>query len=102
MPPDQLLLDALRDLRGAVDGLRGEQSKLKDELHAAVLDHTVRIGHMETKVALQDQKQIQQEQGLRGFKLELRKDARRWGAIGGAGTGFVAVLGVILKAILGK
>jgi len=102
MPPDQLLLDALRDLRGSVDGLRGEQSKLKDELHAAVLDHTERLGHMETKVALHEQREAQHEQGQKAFRLELRKDARRWGAIGGAGTGMMAVLGVIVKAVFGK
>lgn len=90
-----LLLEALRELRGSVDGLRAGQDKMKDELHAAVLDNSERIGHMETKLALHDA-------GMKTLKAEVKADARRWGAAGGAGTSLVAVIGLLVKAAFGK
>jgi hypothetical protein len=70
---DDLLLEHLRGLRSSVDKLQVGQ----DELHATV-------------------GQIQQD--MVTFKDETKKEARKWGAVGGAFTTAAAIVVSVVKS----
>lgn len=90
---EDLLVQALNGLREDVQALQGKQDTMKDELHAAILDNTVKTTALEGKVKDLDT-------GMRHFKTEVRKEARRWGAVGGFCSTAVAIVAALVKSLL--
>jgi hypothetical protein len=64
---------------------------MKDQLHAAVLDNTERIGELNARVAGMETTMTQ-------FRQDARKDAQRWGAVGGVFTAGLAIIFELLRA----
>jgi hypothetical protein len=87
---DDLLRDALQNLTHAVDQLRADQREMQEQVHAAVLDNT-------TKVSALDTRMTGMEASIRRFKTDVRKEARRWGAIGGACSAALAIVAGVDK-----
>jgi hypothetical protein len=90
---DDLLLKALNDLTNSVECVRTEQGAMKDQIHAAVLENT-------GKVSALDSRMTSVEATMRHFKSDVRKEARRWGAVGGACSGALAIIIALLKFLL--
>ena len=90
---DDLLLDKLQTLQRSMDALQSNQTATSAELHAAV-------SALDTRMTALDTRMTGMENSVRHFKADVRREARRWGAVGGAGAGIIAIAGAAVKWIL--
>jgi hypothetical protein len=90
---DPLLMDTLRDLRTAVNRVQTGQDEMRDRLYA--MDD-----RLDVKLAEAVKPLVQRvgalEQGQEAFKLEVKRDARRWGAFGGASSVAAAIVTTVV------
>lgn len=95
---DPLLLTTLRDLRSAVDRVQDGQDKMRDRLDE--------VGdHLDTKLTAAITPLAARVTALEAGREDLKRDARKWGAIGGASAvltaGITAVIGLFTKGVKG-
>jgi outer membrane murein-binding lipoprotein Lpp len=90
---NELLVNTLNGLRASVDSLRDDQKETREQLHAAVLDNTTRVSELNVRVA-------GMETSMRHFRQDVRKEARRWGAVGGVFTAVLAIVAELLRTAL--
>ncbi len=80
-PYEDLLRDTLHDLRKAVDDTRYAVEELRVE---------------------QEKQGVSQAARMAAVRAEVRRDARKWGAIGGICTSLAAVGAAVVKLFLAK
>jgi outer membrane murein-binding lipoprotein Lpp len=90
---DDLLINALNEVHASVDSLRGDEKETREQLHAAILENTSRVSELNTRMA-------GMETNMHHFRQETRKEARRWGAVGGVFTAVLAILAELLRNLL--
>jgi hypothetical protein len=92
-PYEAFILDGMKALREGVQGLQDGQIVMRDQLHAAVLDNTNRVSELNARVAGMETTMTQ-------FRQDVRKDARRWGAVGGVFTAALAIIFELLRNVV--
>lgn len=92
---DDLLLNTLRTLQASVDNLQSTHNAMQSELHAAVLDNTKQITALDGRVA-------GVEHNMRRFKADAKKEAIRWGTVGGAAASAGAIIVALVKYLFTK
>ncbi len=88
-PFETLLLDNIKQLHDSVSDLRDRQDAMKEDLG----DRITAVG---TRLTAVEVRMTGMENSMTPFREEVRKEARRWGAVGGTLT---AVLGVVASLV---
>lgn len=84
---DPWLRDAIKTLSTTVETVRVNQESL-------LVSNAERLAKMEGKIEMCEHR-------VATAQRTIKQEARRWGAIGGAGSGLLAVVAVALKAVFG-
>ena len=90
-PYEAFILDGIKALREGVQGLQKDQTDMKNQLHGAIMDNTNRVSELNARVAGMETTMTQ-------FRQDVRKDAQRWGAVGGVFTAGLAIIFELLRA----
>jgi len=99
---DPLLLDTLRNLRDAVERVQDGMDQMRDRLDVVANSMDRRLSDEVKPLSLRI---TVLEQGQEDFHMEVKRDARKWGAIGGASAlltaAATAVIAFLSKALAG-
>ena len=77
------LRDTIQRMSETVEHVRTNQEKL-------MVENATRLAKMEAEVLAVDKR-------VTAAKVEMKKEARRWGAAGGAGAGMATIIAVLSK-----